>query len=276
MRVVGAAGGSGGDTELTRPHCRPRHPGARTMLPLLLLLLVPARGQDPKLYTPALSNLALGGLTTASTFVLDQPRCVFPDSLSDAVIWLVVAADPQGVLSFNNTLEPGSPTSAYQLFPGSTSAYMTLNTTLLNYPCPKADGEIAVLRVGSETSCQRDSTRPTCNGPLPGPGPYRVKFVAWDNSGPVAETKWSEPIPLRTATPWNNNPRADRGHSAAMIALTSVLTILFAALLAGLVAMLVCWGSDTCGVSSTFSKPEAVTVQRYNTHHVYDHPPARL
>ncbi|XP_033924786.1 uroplakin-3b-like protein 1 [Melopsittacus undulatus] len=268
--------GSGGDTELIRPHCCPRHPGARTMLPLLLLLLPAAAcGQDPRLYTPALSTLPLGGLTTTSTFVLDQPRCAFPNSLSDAVIWLVVAV-PEGVPSFDRTLEPGSPDRAYQRFPANTSAYMTLNTTLLNYPCPKADGEISVLRVGSETSCQGDNTRPTCNGPLPGPGPYRVRFVAWDNSGPVAETKWSEPIYLQKATPQTSIPRKDRGHSAAMIALTSILTILFATLLAGLVAMLVCWGSDACGVSSTFSKPEAVTVQRYNTHHVYDHPPSRL
>lgn len=50
---------------------------------------------------------------------------------------------------------------------------MTLNATLGSYPCPKPDGEIAVLRVGSETSCTRDEMRPTCNGPLPGPGPYR-------------------------------------------------------------------------------------------------------
>ncbi|XP_030328528.1 uroplakin-3b-like protein 1 [Strigops habroptila] len=245
------------------------------MLPLLLLLLATARGQDPMRYTPTLSSLSLGGLTTTSTFVLDQPRCVFPDTLGDAVIWLVVAV-PQGVYSFNSTLEPGSPGRAYQLFPDSTSAYMTLNTTLLNYPCPKTDGEITVLRVGSETSCQRDNTRPTCNGPLPGPGPYRVKFVAWNDSGPVAETSWSERITLKTAAPWNNIPTSDRGHSAAMIALTSILTILFATLLAGLVAMLVCWGSDACGGSSTFSKPEAVTVQRYNTHHVYDQAPARL
>jgi len=34
--------------------------------------------------------------------------------------------------------------------------------------------------------------------------------------------------------------------------------------------------SDAYGGSSTFSKPEAVTVQRYNTHHVYDQPAARL
>lgn len=34
--------------------------------------------------------------------------------------------------------------------------------------------------------------------------------------------------------------------------------------------------SDGSSGSSTFSKPEAVTVRRYNTHHVYDQPAARL
>lgn len=34
--------------------------------------------------------------------------------------------------------------------------------------------------------------------------------------------------------------------------------------------------SNAYGGSSSFSKPEAVTVQRYNTHHVYDQPAARL
>uniref|UniRef100_A0A8D0EIZ2 Uncharacterized protein n=1 Tax=Strix occidentalis caurina TaxID=311401 RepID=A0A8D0EIZ2_STROC len=213
------------------------------MFPLLLLLLATAHGLDEISYTPTLASPMLGGQTTASTFVLEQPRCVFKVQDS-AVIWLVVAR-------------------AFQGFPTNAPAYMTLNTTLLNYPCPKPPGEITVLRVGSETSCVKDEMRPTCNGPLPGPGPYRVKFLALDGSEPVAQTAWSEPITLRTGT------AAGVGHSAGMIALTSILSILFAILLAGLVAMLVFWGS-------TFSKPEAVTVRRYNTHHVYDQPPARL
>ncbi|NXC22644.1 UPKL2 protein, partial [Corythaeola cristata] len=161
---------------------------------------------------------------------------------------------------------PGTPERAFQGFPTNASAYMTLNTTLLNYPCPASPGDITVLRVGSETSCAKDESRPTCNGPLPGPGPYRVKFLALEGSEPVAETAWSKPITLRTAQSSDRIPTTDGRHSAGMIALTSILSILFAILLAGLVAMLVFWGSDACGGSSTFSKPEAVTVQRYNTH----------
>ncbi|XP_075576297.1 uroplakin-3b-like protein 1 [Pelecanus crispus] len=245
------------------------------MLPLLLLLLATAHGLDRLQYKPTLASPKLGGVTTTSTFVLEQPRCVFTEMQGNAVIWLVVAV-PEAVDSFNNSVGPGTPERAFQAFPASAPAYMTLNTTLLNYPCPKPAGEITVLRVGSETSCTRDETRPTCNGPLPSPGPYRVKFLALDGSKPVAETAWSDPITLRTAQAPSNIPAMGSGHSAGMIALTSILSILFAILLAGLVAMLVFWGSDACGGSSTFSKPEAVTVQRYNTHHVFDQPAAQL
>ncbi|NXW98286.1 UPK3L protein, partial [Larus smithsonianus] len=259
-----------------RPHSCPRHSGARTMLPLLLLLLATAHGLDdlPTLVAPVLASSSLGGQKTASTFVLDQPRCVFTNVSKDTVIWLVVA-DPRAVPDFNNSVEPGGPGREFQQFLNSTFAYMTLNTTILNYPCPKNPGDITVLRVGSETRCAKDKKRPTCNGPLPGPGPYRVKFLALDGSKPVAQTAWSEPITLRTAQPSGNIPVPGSGHSAGMIALTSILSILFAILLAGLVAMLL-WGSDASSGSSTFSKPEAVTVQRYNTHHVYDQPAARL
>ncbi|KAJ7407318.1 uroplakin-3b-like protein [Willisornis vidua] len=246
------------------------------MLPLLLLLLPAAHGiVEPVAYTPFLTKTpVLEGLTTGSTFVLEQPRCVF-DKYSNADIWLVVALEKTAT-TFNNTVAPGTPASAFQNFPDSVPAYMTLNATLANYPCPKAPGEITVLRVGSETSCTEDEARPTCNGPLSGPGPYMVKFLALEGSQPVAETDWSTPIMLRTAKSPNSISTTDEGHSAGMIAITTILSILFAILLAGLVAMLIFWGSDTCGSSSTFTKPEAVTVRRYNTHHVYDQPSARL
>ncbi|XP_059685461.1 uroplakin-3b-like protein 1 [Gavia stellata] len=240
------------------------------MFPLLLLLLATAHGLEELSYKPTLAGPELGGLTTNSTFVLEQPRCVFTKAQGDAVIWLVVAIS-KAVPNFNNSMGLGT----FQGFPTTAPAYMTLNTTLLNYPCPKSPGEITVLRVGSETSCVRDETRPTCNGPLPGPGPYQVKFLAFKDSKPVAETGWSDPITLKTAQPLGSTPAMGSRHSAGMIALTSILSILFAILLAGLMAMLV-FHSDAYGGSSIFSKPEAVTVQRYNTHHVYDQPAARL
>ncbi|NXM22900.1 UPK3B protein, partial [Ploceus nigricollis] len=248
-----------------------------TMLPLLLLLLPAAHGTAQLRFKPTLTQ-DLEWVTTASTFVLDQPRCVF-QNYSNAVIWLVVAL-AKDISAFNNSSRPGTNETAFQKFPDPVRVYMTLNVTLGSYPCPKSPGEITVLRVGSETSCAQDDSRPTCNGPLPGPGPYRVKFLALEGSVPVAETAWSDPIMLRTGTVARPAPhtahtlRGDGG--AGMIAITTILSILFAILLAGLVAMLVFWGSDSCGGSSTFSKPESVTVRRYNTHHVYDQPAARL
>lgn len=80
---------------------------------------------------------------------------------------------PTAIDNFNNSVGPGTPKRAFQRFPTSAPAYMTLNTTRINYPCTNTSGAITVLRVGSETSCTRDESRPTCNGPLPGPGPYR-------------------------------------------------------------------------------------------------------
>ncbi|NWI85480.1 UPK3B protein, partial [Pitta sordida] len=209
-----------------------------TMLPLLLLLLPAARAAVEHVgYKPILAkDPPLEGQTTASTFVLDQPRCVF-DNYGNADIWLVVALS-QTAANFSNSVEPGTPESAFQRFPASVPAYMTLNATLANYPCPKRRGDITVLRVGSETSCAQDMARSTCNGPLPGPGPYRVKFLALEGSEPVAETEWSEPITLKTAKLPSSISTTDGRHSGGMIALTTILTILFAILLAGLVAML--------------------------------------
>ncbi|XP_068889466.1 uroplakin-3b-like isoform X2 [Aphelocoma coerulescens] len=208
------------------------------MFPLLLLLVPAAHAIVQLPYKPALTQSPrLEGATTASTFVLDQPRCVF-DNYSNTDIWLVVALDEA---AFNNTSAPGTNETSFQHFPDPVRAYMTLNATLANYPCPKPLRDITVLRVGSETSCVGDNARPTCNGPLPGPGPYRVKFLALQGSKPVAETDWSAPITLRTAKPASSISTTDSRHSAGMIAITTILSILFAILLAGLVAMLVFW-----------------------------------
>ncbi|NWJ01953.1 UPK3L protein, partial [Crypturellus undulatus] len=250
-------------------------------------------------YTPTLTQRPLAGRLTASTFVLEQPRCVFEAQGDAPMIWLVVALDggrwrtgasatgravPRGPLlthrpaatgQFDPNTEPETPPLAFQTFPNNT-AYATLGTSLSNYPCPPPTGDITVLRVGSETTCSRDPNRPSCNGPLPGPGPYRVKFVAWNSSGLQAETLWSEPITLLKAQAPDNLPVTGSGRSTGMIVLTSILSILFAVLLACLVALLVTC-SDSWGSSSFFStKADAVSVRRYNTHHVYDQPAARL
>ncbi|NXA35325.1 UPK3L protein, partial [Eudromia elegans] len=221
-------------------------------------------------YKPTLTPRPLAGRLTASTFVLEQPRCVFPESQDlSTMIWLVVA-EAAATKQFDPSTEPATAPLAFQTFPNNT-AYATLGTSLRSYRCPPPAGDITVLRVGSETACAHNLSRPSCNGPLPAPGPYRVKFVAWNSSGLQAQTRWSEPITLLKAEPVYNISTTASGRSAGMIVLTSILSILFAVLLACLVALLVPWCSSVFG-----SKAEAVSVRRYNTHHVYDQPAARL
>ncbi|XP_051492055.1 uroplakin-3b-like protein 1 [Apus apus] len=247
-----------------------------TMFLPFLLLLATAHGLVHVSYTPTLADSLMGRIT-ASTFALNQPRCIFRSLENDTniIIWLVVAT-PEATANFSNSLQAGNPAGAYQAFPSPTTAYMTLGTSILQYPCQNSSGDITVLRVGSETSCANNPGRPTCNGPLPGPGPYKVKFLAFNRSEPVAETDWSDLITLNKADPYSSTSTMEGRHSGGMIAITTILSILLAVLLAGLVAMLIFGSSDSCSGSSTFTKPEMVTVRKYNTHHVYDQPAARL
>nr|XP_020667794.1 uroplakin-3b-like [Pogona vitticeps] len=162
----------------------------------LMMVFGAACGQGPSVYTPRLTSEQIGGKITTSTFVLDQPRCVFNGVVNPTdEIWLVVAQS-NAVKNFTN---PRSSTELpYQEFEKN-HVYMTMSTVPSNYPCPEStqnSDEITVLRVGDETKCIADFSRPDCNGPLPGPGPYQVKFLAMNSSGPTAETKWSSPITL--------------------------------------------------------------------------------
>ncbi|XP_015736001.1 uroplakin-3b-like protein 2 [Coturnix japonica] len=241
------------------------------MRPLLLLLLATAHGLDTLDYTPTLANdESLGGRLTGSTFVLEQPRCVFEmDNTSD--IWLVVATR-EGREHFNDSAQPGMPEWSFHRFLTNSSSYLTLGAMLYHYPCPKPSGELTVLRVGSETSCIDDTSVPNCNGPLPNPGPYWVKFLALNASGPIATTQWFGPIELKKAQPIPSSSGAGVVRSGAMIAITAILSVLLAVLLAALLATLC--SSEACGVGSF--RPDAASIRRYNTHHVYDQPAARL
>ncbi|POI19453.1 hypothetical protein CIB84_016801 [Bambusicola thoracicus] len=137
------------------------------MRPLLLLLLATAHGLDVLSYKPTLVGDNVKGNVTGSTFVLEQPRCIF-DKYNTANIWLVVAT--------RAAREPQS-------------------------------------------------------------------------------------IPMRGGV-----------RSGAMITITAILSVLLAVLLAALLATLC--SSEACGVGSF--RPDTASIRRYNTHHVYDQPAARL
>ncbi|KAM6466563.1 uroplakin-3b-like [Liasis olivaceus] len=187
-------------------------------------------------YTPHLTSEKIGGKITASTFVLEQPRCVFNKSVDPTDgIWLVVALS-KAVDSFTNPKAPED--LPYQAFEKN-SYYMTLNTVISNYPCPKESKNIAVLRVGSETECVLDRSRPDCNGPLPGPGPYRVKFLVMNSTDFIKESKWSDPITLIQERNPNSIVVEPRRRRIGTIAIATILSILSAIVLAAFIAALI-------------------------------------
>uniref|UniRef100_A0A8C8BEX3 Uroplakin 3B n=1 Tax=Otus sunia TaxID=257818 RepID=A0A8C8BEX3_9STRI len=137
-------------------------------------------------YVPRVPPAALPGKLTATTFALERPCCVFDRHVdaSDAV-WLVVAFANGERPLLRHTL----PATAGGR--GGPSP-QTLTPVCATHP--------AVLRVGGDTACGGQGGRDPCNGPLPSPGPYRVKFLVMGCHGPKAETRWSDPILLRRGT----------------------------------------------------------------------------
>uniref|UniRef100_A0A7M4EFD9 Uroplakin 3B n=1 Tax=Crocodylus porosus TaxID=8502 RepID=A0A7M4EFD9_CROPO len=170
-------------------------------------------------YTPQITGNSLEGKLTASTFSLDQPICIF-DQYVNATddIWLVVAFA-------NATSSVKNPTSRNDIPPyqrlSTALHYMTLRTTITFFPCPRSSNT-SVLRVGSDAFCRNDNSRQHCNGPLPNPGPYRVKFLILDSSGAKAETRWSERITLKQG----NTSRTGTTYHGTMIVITVILSSL--------------------------------------------------
>ncbi|NXT18814.1 UPK3B protein, partial [Syrrhaptes paradoxus] len=147
-------------------------------------------------YVPRVPPAALPGKVTATTFALEMPRCVFDchANASDTV-WLVVACANASSAFKNPPSRADVP--PYERLP-TACAYMTLGMAAAAFAC-SAPGP-ALLRVGGDTACRGQGGQDPCNGPLPSPGPYRVKFLVMGCHGPKAETRWSDPILLRRGT----------------------------------------------------------------------------
>ncbi|XP_060115524.1 uroplakin-3b-like protein 1 [Heteronotia binoei] len=222
-------------------------------------------------YTPHITNRELEGKITATTFVLEQPRCNFLDvEEEEDRIWLLVARS-NATGKFEQSEAPQN--LSYHSF-SINSYYMTLDTAAVNYPCATSPDEITVLRVGADTSCINKAWETDCNGPLPDPGPYRVKFIAINPNGTMRESLWSDDITLiqgKDYTTITSSPRNRKG----MIALTSILSILSAILLAYFIAVLIYKYSDNCGNAEISSIRDAATMTRYTTHHMYNHPTSK-
>ncbi|EHB01663.1 Uroplakin-3b [Heterocephalus glaber] len=246
---------------------RQPHPG------LLLLWVLP--WLQPNLclelvpYTPQITAWDLEGRVTATTFSLEQPTCIFDGHAgANDTIWLVVTFSNASRDFQNPQTLAEIPTSPQLLTDGH---YMTLPLSPDQLPCEDlrgGSGGVRLLRVGNDFSCQQ---QPYCNAPLPGPGPYSVKFLVMDVSGsPKAETKWSDPIRLRQGEAPGSIDTWPGRRSGCMIVITSILASLAGLLLLAFLA------ASTLRFSSLWwpeEVPEHLRIgsfmgKRYMTHHI--------
>ncbi|NXN25926.1 UPK3B protein, partial [Nycticryphes semicollaris] len=216
-------------------------------------------------YVPRVPPTALPGKVTATTFALEMPCCVFDqDTNASDAVWLVVAFANASDTFRNPPSRADVP--PYERLP-TTHSYMTLETVATAYSCSAPS--TAVLRVGGDTACGGQGGRDPCNGPLPSPGPYRVKFLAMGCHGPKAETRWSDPILLRRATSLTAIDPTPKRRGSDVVIITCILTSLGAALAVAVLGAVgtVVWGSlcrQDLGTS-------AFAHRSYRTHHI---PPA--
>ncbi|NXW73294.1 UPK3B protein, partial [Hirundo rustica] len=216
-------------------------------------------------YVPQVPPTALLGKVTATTFALERPRGVF-DGHADAsdAVWLAVAFANASAAFRNPPSRADVP--PYKQLPTARS-YMTLETAAAEYSCSAPSWP--VLRVGSDTACRDQGRQDPCNGPLPSPGPYRVKFLLMGCSGPKAETRWSEPILLRRAASPSAIDAAPARRGTAVVVIASILASLGAVLATAVLGALGAkvWGSLCHRDLGT----DAFIRRSYRTHHI---PPA--
>lgn len=247
----------------------------RLWLLLLVVTLVwppPCMNLELIPYTPQITARDLEGKVTATTFSLEQPRCVL-DGHANATdtLWLVVAfSNASGDFQNPQTLAE-IPASPRLLTDGH---YMTLPLSPDQLPCEDfvGGGGIQVLRVGNDPHCLPDLQQPSyCNAPLPGPGPYRVKFLRMDTRGsPQAQTRWSDPITLHQGKSPGSIDTWPGRRSGDMIVITSILSSLAGLLLLAFLA------ASTVRFSSLWwpeEVPEQLRIgsfmgKRYMTHHI--------
>ncbi|NXG43074.1 UPK3B protein, partial [Psilopogon haemacephalus] len=214
-------------------------------------------------YVPRLCPLALPGKLTATTFALEMPPCIFQQlsNASDA-IWLVVAYANASAAFRNPPSRAEVP--LYQQLP-TRGSYMTLETAVGAWPCSVPSP--AVLRVGGDTAC---AAQDPCNGPLPSPGPYRVKLLLMGCQGPKAESSWSEPILLRTASsPSAIDPSPTRGAGSDVVVISSILASLGAVL--ALAVLSIVGAQVWASLCHQGLGTDAFARRSYRTHHI---PPA--
>ncbi|XP_042298814.1 uroplakin-3b-like [Sceloporus undulatus] len=227
-------------------------------------------------YTPRISDLNMEGKITASTFALEPPSCIFDQVVNASdTIWVVVTYS-NATFKFKNPTTPKDVPTYEELY--TTYGYMTMKATLDNYPCKKGQAG-RVLRIGNESSCKNDDSRTHCNGPLPSPGPFRVKFLAMDTKGSIAETRWSASITLQKALAWKTLDTWPGRREGDMIVITVILSALCGVVTIGFLGTVIyecvkTWRQPDENQQEPRQDPEpSFQGSRYDTHHIPPAPP---
>ncbi|XP_004448341.2 uroplakin-3b [Dasypus novemcinctus] len=253
-----------------------RRPRPQLLLLVAMTCIRPSRSLRLVPYTPQITAWDLEGKVTATTFSLEQPRCVLDGQAGAAdTIWLVVAFS-NASRGFRNPQTLAEIPAFPQLL--TAGRYMTLPLSLDRLPCRDpmgGGGGIPVLRVGSDAGCLADLHQsPYCNAPLPGPGPYSVKFLLMDAGGsPKAETRWSEPITLHLGQDPSSIDTWPGRRSGGMIVITAVLSSLAGLLLLGFLAASTVrfyslWWPEEAPSSEQLRRIGSFAGKRYTTHHI--------
>eukprot|EP00079_Xenopus_tropicalis_P021566 XP_012812923.1 PREDICTED: uroplakin-3b [Xenopus tropicalis] len=212
-------------------------------------------GADITSYVPQLTLSPIVGTVTSTTFVLDKPQCVFGNTGNQ--VWLLVA---RSNVSANVVL---TPPSMYSSFATKGYYHVPFGTESL-YHCSNT---AEYIRVGDTAQCN-DNTN--CNGPLPDPGPYRVKYLVMNNNAVVSQSLWSQQITLLTGKSSSQLDTWPGRRSGGMIVLTSILSVLMGILTLCLFAAFFVGCKKMCQKKSTEEKSIVIVnenTKNYKTHY---------
>ncbi|XP_073521497.1 uroplakin-3b-like [Phyllobates terribilis] len=238
-------------------------------LGLLLVVSIAVNASGVSEYIPNISQNFIGNLSDTS-FVLDQPNCIFND-FTNINVWVVIALNQSFSALSDSDFGTPVPYSAYKN--GSYKYYHTLLVSAGKYPCSNTDPTtIKLIKIGSMSSCTDSQF---CNGELSNNETYRVRFVLLDNIGVYDKTQWSGEIKLRKEKQFQGDTFWSSGRSGGMIVLTSILCVLLAILVVALIAALatggqnIYWKRTMDTKSNIASKMDFMSRSTYRSH--YDH-----
>uniref|UniRef100_H3BGP8 Uroplakin 3B n=1 Tax=Latimeria chalumnae TaxID=7897 RepID=H3BGP8_LATCH len=198
-------------------------------------------------YLPEVAFNNVAGSVTATTFTLQQPRCIFKDVFSSCPLcqlWVAVATE-KGANNLITTVGRPVTFAGYQKL-SQRGYYFTMRSSKDLYKCVENDDKVRVLRLGADTSCPQSIGESDCNGPLPDSGSYsRARFLIVDSqSGNMlkAQSQWSKSIQLKRPKDPASIDTWPGKRTGGMVVVTTILVILLAILLLlFIVALITAW-----------------------------------